>query len=66
MFVFECDYTDSPVCPYCGTESPDAWETDFRPGLDPNAEIQCGACALIYHTVRNVSVSYSTSPGGGK
>ena len=54
------EYTDNPVCPYCGHVERDAWEIDFGPGLDGDAETFCGMCGKDYFVSRNTFVSYST------
>lgn len=55
------DYTAHPICPYCGHIEHDAWEIDFGPGLDGDAEMGCGSCGEDYHCSREVSVTYSTT-----
>lgn len=56
----ETEYTEEPICPYCGNEESDAWEIDFGIGLDGDTEIYCSDCGKEYHLSRNVIVSYSS------
>jgi len=56
----QTDFTDYPVCPYCGHVERDAWEIDFGPGLDGDAETSCNSCGADYFCSRNVSVTYTT------
>ena len=56
----DTEYTDNPVCPYCGHTEQDAWEIDFGPGLDGDTETSCGNCGKDYKVFRNTTVYYST------
>lgn len=60
--IFETEYADNPVCPYCGHEMQNAWEIDFGPtGLEGSADVDCDSCGKIYHIEQTVSVYYTTS-----
>lgn len=65
--TIDTDHTDSPVCPYCGHAELDAWEIDFGPGLDGEAEVTCGACEREYTVQRHAYITYSSKAkqGGG-
>jgi hypothetical protein len=54
-----------PICPHCGHREKDAWEINFGPGLDGDAEVTCNSCGEEYHCSRCVSVSYTTRPLAG-
>ena len=57
---FDIDFTDEPVCPYCGKVQWDAWEIDLGPGLDGEGQISCGSCDKEFLIRRHCSVTYST------
>jgi hypothetical protein len=57
----DTQFTDEPVCPYCGHVHRDAWEINFGPGLEGDTDIWCGECGEQMHCSRSVAVSYSTS-----
>jgi len=59
MSEFDTEYTDCPVCPYCGRADKDAWEIDFD-GIDGDAESSCGSCGEDYSVSRHCILSYST------
>lgn len=50
----------APLCPYCGYEARDAWEIDFGPTTEGEAEIDCTECGESYLCHRVVDVSYTT------
>ena len=53
----EHDYTKNLICPYCGYEDKDTWES----GVDEGGElIDCQECGKEYFAVQNVLISYST------
>lgn len=56
------NYGDFPRCPHCGSEEHDAWEINFGPGLDGDAEVTCNSCGGEYFCSREVSVSYRSLP----
>ncbi len=39
---------DTPVCPYCEHEEPDAWDIYFGCQLNGTVTITCGACGVEY------------------
>ena len=52
----DLEFTDFPVCPFCGTE-----ETDVA-GIDDHGDnLNCGSCGKDYHVEVDVSVTYTTS-----
>lgn len=55
------EFTDKPICPYCGHSERNVWEIDFG-GMDGDVEHTCGSCGEDYSLSRHVSVSYSSSP----
>lgn len=36
------EYTDSPICPYCGHVEKDALEINLGPGIEGDGETTCG------------------------
>lgn len=52
---FKCNHTDEIVCPYCGHESSDSWESH------ESKTHQCGECGKWAALEIEHSVSYSTS-----
>lgn len=60
--------TSQPVCPFCGSEEPDAWEINFG-GLEGDTEVSCGSCGEEYCCSREASIYYTTKkiaqPNGG-
>jgi transcription elongation factor Elf1 len=56
----DTDYTNQPVCPYCGHEERDAWEIDFGPGLDGDTTTSCGNCGEDYFCSREATIRYTT------
>ena len=56
--------TDWPTCPKCGYVHTDAWEWNFGPGLDGDAEHSCDRCEQDFHVERIVYVSYRTRISG--
>lgn len=57
MTKIDHDYTDEIVCPYCGTEFGDSWETC------PNTkkvEVDCDVCGKVFFAEAEFSVTYCT------
>lgn len=52
---FDCDYTDEPVCPYCGEEQSDFWEM-----MDDDGLVDCQECEKEFRYVRITEVHYCT------
>ena len=50
---FDHEYTDEIVCPHCGFEYSDSWESS-------DGEKECYECGEKFHMVRNVEVTYVT------
>ena len=59
--VIDTEHRDAPICPYCGHARTDAWEINFGPGMEGEAEIDCAHCEREYIVARNVTVTYCTS-----
>ena len=57
MSEIETDYTDSPVCPYCGAVFEDAWEWFLDEAESFINECDCGKSLQCD---REVYVTYST------
>ena len=53
-----CDYTDEPVCPHCGTEHPVC--EDWGWNHWNQVEDACHECGKPYRATIHYSVSYST------
>ena len=53
------EFTNQPICPYCGHAERDAWEIDFN-GMDGDAEHTCGHCGEDYFLSRHVDIYYSS------
>lgn len=60
MAKIENEYTNNPVCPYCGNEDQEAWDHEW--GSHETIEPSCGACGLDYQLTKHESISYSTVP----
>ena len=60
MSDYDTDYTDFPVCPYCGTEDQDWW--DGLPAKRDGSvwEIHCFRCAKHYMIEMRVETTFST------
>jgi hypothetical protein len=54
-------YNHNPVCPHCGYEHDDAWEWNFGDGMEGSIDIECSHCDSLFHVIREVEVTYSTS-----
>jgi hypothetical protein len=54
----DLNFTDSPICPWCGYRLGDAWELDLHDG--DTTEVDCGKCEKAYRVTASVSISYST------
>lgn len=52
------EYTDNPVCPYCGYVCGDTWELDF--GTSEETTVTCCECERDYIVSAHFSVNYST------
>jgi hypothetical protein len=54
----DCDNTDDPVCPWCGTKIPviEDWGWNAR----NQVETSCDECGRPFYAVAHYSVSYST------
>jgi len=50
------EFTDEPVCPWCGYELFDAWEYD-----DEVEDEECCECDKKFDIFRHHSISYSTT-----
>ncbi len=50
------EWTDEPVCPYCGTVQRDSWEL----GDDDDGETDCDLCEKPFSYSRHVSVNWTT------
>lgn len=57
---FKTDFTDQPVCPHCGHVDRDAWEIDFGPSVEGDAEVTCGDCGEYFNCSRTAIIYYST------
>jgi hypothetical protein len=55
----DTDYTDKPVCPFCGYEVDDTCELDHSENGDI---IECGECEREFYYEASISVSWSTRP----
>ena len=51
------EYTDEIVCPYCGHEFSDSWESLY--GIE-EAELECWECERPFKAYREVEVTYTT------
>lgn len=49
-------YTDEIVCPYCGDEKADSWESEDCDGTNEH----CGECGEEYHLNVHFEVTYTT------
>ena len=58
--TYDTEHRDAPICPYCGYARRDAWEINFGPGIEGQAEITCGRCEEDFAVQRNCTVTYST------
>ena len=58
----ETQYSDDPICPYCGYKQRDAWEIKFGPGSEGETEVDCGECGKTFICSRSVTVTYCTNP----
>lgn len=56
----DTDYTEYVTCPHCGNKDRDSWEIDFGPGMEGDAEVQCGSCGEDFLASRLVSIKYCT------
>jgi len=56
----ELNYTEEPVCPYCGHKDHDAWGINFG-GMEGETVSSCGNCGEYYTITRQVTIYYSTS-----
>jgi uncharacterized paraquat-inducible protein A len=57
----DTSYTQSPICPGCGHVIQDAWELDFGPCLEGEAEIECDRCGVAIKIERQCDVTYTTA-----
>lgn len=53
------EYTELPVCPYCGREGEDGQEVFWSPA-DGEEEATCGECGEVYLVEVFVSYRYTT------
>jgi uncharacterized Zn-finger protein len=54
------EYTDEPVCPYCGELYEDAWEIDCGMSDDQEVEVDCPGCEKPFLVTRDITVRYTT------
>jgi DNA-directed RNA polymerase subunit RPC12/RpoP len=57
---FDTEHHPNVVCPKCGHVRRNAWEIDFGPCLDGDAEIECGMCGAVLFVTRYVEVTHTT------
>ena len=55
---FDTDFTDEPVCPWCGEAQGDAWEL-FK-DASGDVEAECADCGKPIMMTQDVTVTYST------
>lgn len=53
------EYTGEIVCPACGYEFGDSWES-FLDGTHSETEEECPECGAKFKVTQNVEVTYST------
>ena len=56
----ELNYTEEPVCLYCGHKDHDAWGINFG-GMEGETVSSCGNCGEYYTITRQVTIYYSTA-----
>lgn len=54
--AFDTEHTDEMVCPWCGHEQRDSWESP-----DDDGRTACNRCGEDFDYTRHVTVTYSTS-----
>lgn len=57
---FDTEHAQDVVCPRCGYVERNAWEIDFGPCLDGDAETCCNRCGAVLLVTRYVEVTYTT------
>lgn len=59
MTEIDHEYTDDPVCPFCGTAQRDVWEIE---GIytEEETRIECEECGQAYASFCSVSYSFTT------
>jgi hypothetical protein len=55
---FDHELTDNAVCPHCGYEDLDSWESGG--GDEGTFETYCNSCGGPFYLTRDISVSYTT------
>jgi transcription elongation factor Elf1 len=58
------EYTHNIVCPYCGYEDRDSWETHMEDG--DLETVECGRCEKEFEAECHVTVEYVTYKLGEK
>ena len=58
----DTEYTDQPICPYCGHQVRDAWEIGFGPTCEGETDIECCDCGREFTVSRRCTITYSTYP----
>lgn len=56
----DTDLQPQPVCPHCGHVERDAWEWNFGPGMEGEADVDCASCGEPFVCEREVTIYYST------
>jgi len=56
----DTEHAPDVICPKCGYVQRDVWEINFGPGLDGDAETDCGMCGEVLFVTRYVAVTYTT------
>jgi hypothetical protein len=55
----ECGFNQEIICPYCGREFTDSWES--APDEDDN-DVYCGSCGREFYVNKSIIISYSSIP----
>lgn len=58
--AYNTDLQPQPVCPHCGHVERDAWEWNFGPGMEGEADVDCASCGEPFVCEREVTIYYST------
>ena len=56
----ECDYTNEIVCPYCGEEAGDSWETSKDMSNGESATCECQACDKKFNVSVDIDITYNS------
>ena len=53
-----CDYTEYPICPYCGYE----YDMDTHMTFEPNndGKFECYDCGRVFKWTSDIEITYST------